>query len=46
VPLPRIAWLVTVAVAVITGVIVLLNGYTGYGVLSFVVAAAAAINLR
>ena len=45
-PLPRIAWLVTVAVAVITGVIVLLNGYTGYGVLSFVVAAAAAINLR
>jgi hypothetical protein len=46
VPLPRIAWLVTVAVAVLTGVIVLLNGYTGYGVLSFVVAAAAAINLR
>lgn len=46
VPLPRIAWLVTVAVAVITGVIVLLNGYTGYGVLSFVVAAAAAINVR
>ncbi|HWV86091.1 MAG TPA: hypothetical protein VNZ62_11655 [Capillimicrobium sp.] len=45
-PLPRIAWLVTVAVAVITGVIVLLNGYTGYGVLSFVVAAAAAINVR
>lgn len=45
-PLPRAAWLVTVAVAVLTGVIVLLNGYTGYGVLSFVVAASAAINLR
>ncbi len=46
VPLPRIAWLVTVAVAVLTGVIVLLEGYTGYGVLSFVVALSAAINLR
>jgi hypothetical protein len=45
-PLPRIAWLVTVAVAVLTGVIVLLNGYDGYGVLSFVIAIAAAINLR
>lgn len=45
-PLPRIAWLVTVSIAVLTGVIVLLNGYTGYGVLSFVVGAAAAINLR
>lgn len=46
VPLPRLAWLVTVAVAVLTGLIVLLNGYTGYGVLSFVIAASAAINLR
>ena len=45
-PLPRIAWLVTVAVAVLTGVVVLLNGYNGYGALSFVVAASAAINLR
>jgi len=46
VSLARIAWLATVAVAVITGVIVLLNGYTGYGILSFVVGASAAINLR
>ena len=46
VPLSRIAWLLTVAVAVITGVILLIDGYTGYGVLSFVVGAAAAINLR
>jgi hypothetical protein len=45
-PLSRIAWLSTVAVAVLTGLIVLLNGYTGYGVLSFVIAASAAINLR
>ncbi|HEY8584723.1 MAG TPA: hypothetical protein VIL49_17305 [Capillimicrobium sp.] len=45
-PLPRIAWLTTVGIAVLTGVIVLLNGYTGYGVLSFVIAASAAINLR
>jgi hypothetical protein len=46
VSLARIAWLATVAVAIITGLIVLLNGYTGYGILSFVVGASAAINLR
>lgn len=46
VPLPRIAWLTTVGIAVLTGIIVLLEGYTGYGVLSFVIAASAAINLR
>lgn len=45
-PLPRIAWLTTVAVALLTGLILLLDGYTGYGVLSFVIAASAAINLR
>ena len=46
VSLSRIAWLTTVAVAALTGVIVLLNGYTGYGILTFVVGASAAINLR
>ena len=46
VPLSRVAWLLTVAVAAITGVILLIDGYTGYGVLSFVVGASAAINLR
>jgi hypothetical protein len=46
VPLSRIAWLVTVALAVITGVVLLLDSYTGYGLLAFVVAASAAINLR
>lgn len=45
-PLSRATWLATVAVALLTGVILLLDGYTGYGVLSFVIAAAAAINLR
>ena len=46
VPLSRVAWLLTVGVAVLTGVILLIDDYTGYGVLSFVVGAAAAINLR
>lgn len=44
-PLSRIAWLVTVALAAITGVVLILDGYTGYGVLAFVVGASAAINL-
>jgi hypothetical protein len=45
-PLPRAAWLVTVAIALLTALIVFLNGYTGYGVVSLVIAAAAAINVR
>ena len=45
-PLSRLAWLLTVAVAAITGVILLIDGYTGSGVLSFVVGASASINLR
>jgi hypothetical protein len=45
VPLSRIAWLVTVGIAVLTGAILLLNGYTGYGALAFVVGASAAINV-
>jgi hypothetical protein len=45
-PLPRAAWLVTVAVALLTALIVFLNGYTGYGVVSLVIAASAAINVR
>jgi hypothetical protein len=45
-PLSRAAWLITVAVAVLTGVILFLDGYTGYGVLSLVIAVAAAINVR
>jgi hypothetical protein len=46
VPLSRIAWLSTVTLAVVTGVVLLLDGYTGYGILAFVVGASAAINLR
>ena len=45
-PLSRIAWLATVALAVVTGIVLLIDNYTGYGVLAFVVAASAAINLR
>jgi hypothetical protein len=45
-PLSRIAWLTTVALAVLTGIVLLIDNYTGYGVLAFVVGAAAAINLR
>jgi hypothetical protein len=46
VPLSRIAWLATTALAAVTGLVLLLNGYTGYGVLAFVVGVSAAINLR
>lgn len=46
VPLPKLAWLATVLVAVATGLILLLNAYTGYGILAFVVGCSAAINLR
>ena len=45
-PLDRIAWLTTVAAAVITALLLFLSGYTGYGVLSLAVGASAAINLR
>jgi hypothetical protein len=41
----RIAWSVTVAVALLTAALLLLAGYTGYAGLSVAVAAAAAINL-
>jgi hypothetical protein len=41
----RIAWLVTVAVALITALLLALSGYTGYAGLGLAVAASAAINL-
>ena len=41
----RIAWLVTVFVALLTGLLLLLGGYTGYAGLGLAVAIAAAINL-
>jgi hypothetical protein len=41
----RIAWLVTVLVALLTGLFLLLGGYEGYAGLGLAVAIAAAINL-
>ena len=45
-PLPKIAWLVTVVICVVASVILLLSGYIGYAGVVFAVALAAAINLR
>jgi hypothetical protein len=42
----RMAWLVTVAVALITALLLLLSGYDGYAGLGVAVAVSAAINLR
>jgi hypothetical protein len=44
-PLSRAAWIATVLVALLTAVLLLLSGYTGYAVLSVAVGASAAINL-
>jgi hypothetical protein len=41
----RVAWIVTVLVALITALLLLLEGYTGYAGLGLAVAIAAAINL-
>ena len=41
----RVAWLVTVLVALLTGLLLLLAGYHGYAGLGLAVAIAAAINL-
>ena len=41
----RIAWLSTVLVALLTALLLLLSGYTGYAGLGVAVAASAAINL-
>ncbi len=44
-PLSRIAWLVTVAAALITALLLFLSGYNGYGAVAIAVALSAAINL-
>ena len=41
----RIAWLVTVLVALVTALLLLLAGYTGYAALGVAVAASAAVNI-
>ena len=45
VPLQRIAWLVTVAAALVTALLLFVSGYNGYGALAIAVALSAAINL-
>jgi hypothetical protein len=45
VAITRIAWLVTVLVALITALLLALSGYDGYAGLGVAVAASAAINL-
>jgi hypothetical protein len=46
VPLPKIAWIATVAICMVTAVILILSDYFGYAGVVFAVALAAAINLR
>lgn len=45
-PLPRIAWSVTVAVCVLTAILLLLSDYHGYAALAAAIGCSAAINLR
>ena len=45
-PLSRIAWLLTVAVAFVTALLLLVSDYYGYAVLAATVGLSAAINLR
>jgi ABC-type Fe3+-siderophore transport system permease subunit len=44
-PLSRIAWIVTVLIALLTAALLLLAGYTGYAGLAVAVGVSAAINL-
>jgi len=44
-PLSRVAWIVTVGIALITALLLLLSGYSGYAGVSLAVGASAAINL-
>jgi hypothetical protein len=42
----KIAWLVTVAAAFISALLLLVSGYNGYGAVAVAVGLSAAINLR
>ena len=44
--LARVAWITTVAAALLTGVLLLVSGYQGYAALAGAVGLAAAINIR
>ncbi len=46
VDLGRLAWLATVIACLLTAAILLVQGYIGYALVTFAVAASAAINLR
>ncbi len=41
----RIAWLVTVAAALVTALLLFVSGYNGYGAVAIAVGLSAAINL-
>lgn len=43
--LARVSWITTVLVALLTAILLLLSGYTGYAALSIAVGISAAINL-
>jgi hypothetical protein len=43
--LNRVAWIVTVGICLVTALILLISGYTGYAGVTLAVAIAAAINL-
>jgi hypothetical protein len=43
--LSRVAWILTVLIALLTAILLLLSGYTGYAALSVAVGCSAAINL-
>ncbi|HEX3872800.1 MAG TPA: hypothetical protein VHW26_01560 [Solirubrobacteraceae bacterium] len=45
-PLYRIAWIVTVGIALIAALLMLISGYVGYAGLFVAVGASAAINIR
>jgi hypothetical protein len=45
-PLQKVAWLATVAAALITALLLFLSNYDGYGLLAIAVGLCAAINLR
>jgi hypothetical protein len=46
VELSRVAWIVTVLAALITGLLLLVSGYEGYAGLAGAVGLSAAINIR
>ena len=45
-PLPRLAWLLTVGACLIAALILLISGYVGYAGVALAVALSAGINLR